>query len=211
MPSKLTKGANAMKRWPFLLLILIFLTGCEQHSEGEIPNLNYEGEICSWEQELEETDGKMLTIQENLARWYNYQLQNGGDCAGAYDSILYYSNGILGMVEVPSCELRLPIYHGVDSAAVGHDPTTPFPIGETGNHTVLVTGLPLNLNPGDTFLVHILGQTLTYQVVAVRQKPDTTAVPGMDYCSILAGEECQILGIRCQEDDSQNTEGTLPG
>lgn len=198
MPSEIDEGGiKAMKRWVSVFLVLIFLTGCGQPEEKEETDGQFEKEICRWEREVAQTAPQTLALQEDLARWYNYRLQSGGECADAYHTILYYTDGILGTVEFPAIGLRLPIYHGTASPAIGHDPATPFPIGETGNHSVLVTERSLALEPGDSFSVHILGRTLTYQVVAIRREPDTTAVPDVDYCSILMAGEHQILGIRC--------------
>ncbi len=58
--------------------------------------------------------------------------------------------------------------------AIGHIPGTSFPIGGKGTHAVISghRGLPSaklfsNLNQlknGDTFMIHVLGRTLIYEV-----------------------------------------------
>lgn len=200
MPTEIDEGGSiAVKQRLFFLLILIFLVGCQAPCQTEAPDYAFEAPISHWERELEEASPQAIQLQQELARWYNYRLSNGMDCQQAYESILFYTDGILGTVEFPSLDLQLPIYHGTEAPALGHEPTSAFPIGEAGNHSVLVTELPISLEAGDVYLIHIPGSVLTYQVVTVRTQPDTTSVPEMAYCSILVSGEYQILAIRTRE------------
>ena len=87
----------------------------------------------------------------------------------------------MGTVEIPKIAATLPIYHGTDTETlekgVGHLRQTALPIGGAGTHAVLTghTGLPnakmfdglTKLEIGDKFYVHVLGETLAYEVDAI--------------------------------------------
>lgn len=84
----------------------------------------------------------------------------------------------MGSIEIPSIDVNLVIYHGTEEEVlqkgVGHLQGTSLPVGGTGTHSVLSahTGLPNKklftdldqLEPGDVFYLHILGETLAYKV-----------------------------------------------
>ncbi|HGL8793037.1 TPA: class C sortase, partial [Streptococcus suis] len=96
-----------------------------------------------------------------------------------YDSILNITDtGIMGYVEIPKLQTMLPIYHGTDDAvlqvAVGHLAGTSLPIGGQGSHAAISghRGLPSaklfsdldQLVIGDTFMIQVLDNTLTYEI-----------------------------------------------
>lgn len=59
-----------------------------------------------------------------------------------YDRLLDVSGlGIMGYLEIPSIQVTLPIYHGIDEAvlqiAVGHLEWTSLPVGGESTHCVL--------------------------------------------------------------------------
>lgn len=96
-----------------------------------------------------------------------------------YNSILDTTGtGILGYIEIPKIDIRLPIYHGTSESvlqiAVGHMKGSSFPIGEDGSHAVLSghNGLmnsniftELNkLEVGDKFTIVVLGNKIEYIV-----------------------------------------------
>lgn len=153
-------------------------------------------------------DPQILEFQRNLARWYNLNLTSEEPEEGfqeAYSDILCFTNRVMASIEIPSLEISLPIYHGTGEEAlsygVGHMPNSAFPIGEEGDHSVLVgygavsgenglSGLT-GLEPGEVFYIHILGETLAYRVedvlVSVSDGPvDLSPVPGQDLCTLTA-------------------------
>ena len=85
---------------------------------------------------------------------------------------------ILGFVEIPKIEQYLPIYEGTSPAilnkGVGHLTGSSLPVGGESTHAVLAghSGLASQLiftdleqlELGDTFYLHSLGQTLAYRV-----------------------------------------------
>ena len=130
----------------------------------------------------------------------------------AYDSLLDVTEtGIMGYVEIPKLKTSLPIYHGTDDAvlqiAVGHLAGSSLPVGGAGSHCVLTghRGLPSaklftnldEMEEGDTFFLHVLDQTLTYEVDQIRiVKPeeleDLEIEPEKDYCTLVT---CTPYGI----------------
>lgn len=120
-------------------------------------------------------------------------------------------NGVMGYIEISKIGVSLPIYHGVDEAvlqvAVGHIDWSSLPIGGEGSHAVLSghRGLPSaklftdldRLEVGDTFVMRILDEVLTYEVDAINiVTPDDTShlhpVNGKDYCTLVT---CTPYGI----------------
>jgi sortase A len=121
------------------------------------------------------------------------------------------STGVMGYLVIDKIKVNLPIYHGTDAgvlaAGVGHLQGSSLPVGGESTHAVLSahTGLPsaelfTNLDQlavGDTFAVHILGNTLTYQVdqilTVLPDEVDALSItPGKDYLTLVT---CTPYGI----------------
>lgn len=100
-----------------------------------------------------------------------------------YDSQLNIEgNGIMGYVEVPVINVKLPLYHGVSESvlqvAIGHIPGSSLPVGGDSTHCVVSghRGLPSarlftdldKVQEGDLFMFHTLQETLTYEVDQIR-------------------------------------------
>lgn len=119
--------------------------------------------------------------------------------------------GPLGYVEIPKIRVQLPLYHGTDElvlqSAVGHLPGTSLPVGGPSTHCVLSAhrGLPSarlftdidQLQKGDSFIVHTLDETLTYEVdrilIVLPNELEGLAIePGQDYCTL---QTCTPYGI----------------
>ena len=129
-----------------------------------------------------------------------------------YERLLDISGlGIMGYIEIPEIDVSLPIYHGTEESvlqvAVGHLEWTSLPVGGESTHCVLSghRGLPsaklfTNLDKlvvGDTFLLRILDEVLTYEVDQIRivEPQDMDAlqiVEGQDYCTLVT---CTPYGI----------------
>ncbi len=129
-----------------------------------------------------------------------------------YESLLDVSgNGIIGYIEIPSIKCELPIYHGTDEAilqiAVGHIEGTSLPVGGADTHCVLSghRGLPSarlftdldKMVVGDTFMMRVLDETLTYEVDQIRivlpeEMDDLEIEEGKDYCTLVT---CTPYGI----------------
>ena len=106
--------------------------------------------------------------------------ENGDDIKNTeYWQILNVGNdGVMGYVSIPKINVKLSIYHGtaddVLQTGIGHLNGTKLPIGGESPHSVLAAhrGLPSarlftdidQLERGDMFYIHVLDETLAYQV-----------------------------------------------
>ena len=129
-----------------------------------------------------------------------------------YESLLDVSGlGVMGYIEIPEIDVSLPIYHGTEESvlqvAVGHLDWTSLPVGGMSTHCVLSghRGLPSaklftnldKLREGDTFLLRILDEVLTYEVdqILIVEPQETGALKieeGKDYCTLVT---CTPYGI----------------
>lgn len=129
-----------------------------------------------------------------------------------YNSLLNVGgNGVMGYIEIPTIDVNLPIHHGTSEpvlqVAVGHIEGSSLPTGGESTHCVLSghRGLPSaklftdldQLMVGDVFMMHILDETLTYEVdqiliVLPHEILELQIVEGMDYCTLTT---CTPYGI----------------
>lgn len=120
-------------------------------------------------------------------------------------------DGIMGTVEIPKIDIRLPIYHTTDEEvlkkAAGHLEGSSLPIGGESTHAVISAhrGLPSAslftdldlLENGDHFLIHVLDETLCYEVDQILTvEPDETEAlqveDGEDLVTLLT---CTPYGV----------------
>lgn len=129
-----------------------------------------------------------------------------------YESLLDVGGvGIMGYIEIPNINLSLPIYHGTEDSVlqigVGHLEWSSLPVGGESTHCVLSghRGLPSaklftnldRLAEGDTFVLRVLDEVLTYQVDQIRivEPDDTDALQieeGKDFCTLVT---CTPYGL----------------
>ena len=129
-----------------------------------------------------------------------------------YEQLLNVSgDGIMGYIEIPSINCSLPIYHGTQESvlqiAVGHIEWSSLPVGGASSHCVVSghRGLPSaklftnldELSKGDTFMLRVLDEVLTYEVdqILIVEPQDTGALQieeGKDYCTLVT---CTPYGI----------------
>ena len=132
--------------------------------------------------------------------------------AESYDDLLnLHGSGLMGYVEIPKIDVNLAIYHGTSEEVlqkgIGHLLGSSLPIGGEGFHSVLtghsgLAGKRLfsdldQLAPGDTFFLHVLGETLAYEVAEINTiLPYETelllAAPGEDLCTLVT---CTPYGV----------------
>ena len=211
------------KRLSTVILVLVFLTGLSLllyptvsdywnsfHQSRAIAS--YDSEVAA----LDNTDYETLwtaaqDYNRRLARQENPLVQSEEDLAEYEDLLNLDGTGAMGYIEIPELKVSLPIYHGVDEGvlqvAVGHIPGTSLPTGGEGTHCVLSghRGLPsaklfTNLDQlceGDTFLLRVLDETLTYEVdqilIVEPHEVEPLAIdPGQDYCTLVT---CTPYGI----------------
>lgn len=107
--------------------------------------------------------------------------------------------GGMAYLRIPAIDVELMIYHGTEEEVlqkgVGHLQGSSLPVGGTGTHCVLSAHTGLNdkklftdldqLENGDIFYIHVLGEILAYQVDQIR---------------VVLPEETEDLKINAQED-----------
>lgn len=138
---------------------------------SEVDEVDYEKmwqEAQEYNESLLDKSNRWILTEEEREH-YNEILNVGG-------------TGIMGYVEIPSINVSLPIYHGVDEGilqvAIGHIEGSSLPVGGAGTHCVISghRGLPSaklftdidKLVEGDLFMMRVLDETLTYEVDQIR-------------------------------------------
>lgn len=156
---------------------------------------NYKSKVA----DLKDSKSRYLTDAEeynhNLSKLVNDFTYSSDSVIDGYDNILNFGDGLIGYIEIPKINVKLPIYHGdrdkVLEKGVAHIPNTAFPIGGIGNHSVLSahTGYPTqvffdnldDLAIGDEIKVSVLDETLIYKVTAKNiVKPDNISLLSVD-------------------------------
>ena len=142
--------------------------------------------VSRYEQELSVIDEEKYQELWQAAADYNRELlERTNQFALTTEQKLQYGellnisgNGMMGYIEIPSIQVTLPVYHGTSEVtlqtAVGHLEWTSLPTGGESTHCVLSghRGLPsaklfTDLDKvvlGDIFILHVLDETLTYEV-----------------------------------------------
>ena len=133
----------------------------------------------------------------------------------AYESCLNITgDGIMGTVEIPKIDVKLPIYHytteEVLKNAAGHLEGSSLPIGGESTHSVISAhrGLPSailftdldKMKKGDHFMIHVLDDVLCYEVdkISVVKPEDTSnlnVVEGEDLMTLLT---CTPYGVNTE-------------
>ncbi|MCD7715401.1 MAG: class C sortase [Lachnospiraceae bacterium] len=132
-----------------------------------------------------------------------------------YESLLNVAgDGIMGYVEIPKIDIKIPIYHGTDDEVLtkgaGHLYGSSLPVGGEGTHAVIAAhrGLPSAslftdldlLEIGDQFYLYILDDILAYEVDQILVvEPDETEslmpAEGEDYVTLVT---CTPYGVNTQ-------------
>ena len=215
-----------MKRKTTILTasILVFLTALGITLYPIISNYvnqKYASKIYTeYEEMIQNVDDTSLKDARRLAEQYNnalapvsaYEQKSLSEASQNYDTLLNMGgNGIMGYVEIPSIQVNLPIYHGTDSETlergIGHLLGSSLPIGGASTHSVLSghSGLAgqkmftdlLQVKEGEVFYLHVLGETLAYQVVSLNTvlPYDTSLLgitPDADLCTLIT---CTPLAV----------------
>lgn len=128
-----------------------------------------------------------------------------------YSTLKLPSTDIMATVEVPSINVKLPIYHGTKESilqsALGHIEWSSLPVGGLGTHAVITGHRGLisarlftdleQLVEGDLFYLRVMGEKLSYQVDQIRivlphETQDLMIDPNKDYVTLLT---CTPYGI----------------
>ena len=130
------------------------------------------------------------------------------------NSLNIAGDGMMGIVEIPKIDIKLPIYHGTSDEvlqkAAGHLEGCSLPIGGESTHAVISAhrGLPSaslftdldQLEIGDHFLIHVLDETLCYEVdqILVVDPEDTSALAVEDGEDLVTLLTCTPYGVNTQ-------------
>ena len=156
----------------------------------------------------------MLEYLEDHATEYNRLLSIQRDRFNPSDDNLrdYYmysdfsGTGIICYLEIPKCDVRLPVYQGTDDAVlqkgVGHVIGSSIPVGGQGTHALLCGHSGLSsvtifddldkLAFGDLFYITVLNHTLSYMVDSI-----VTVLPDEVENIAIDGEHDYVTLMTC--------------
>ena len=215
------------KKLPMVLGILAFLLALLITLYPIISNYvneKYASEIhTAYEEIIQQADNSALLEAKKQAIAYNEAITPGTageaysqaaltDASRDYESQLNIAgDGTMGYVEIPKISVNLPIYHGTGNDSlergVGHLLGSSLPVGGESTHAILTghSGMATQkmftdleqLAVGDVFYLHILDETLAYQVDSIKTvlPYDTSLlgiVSGKDYCTLVT---CTPYGV----------------
>ena len=156
---------------------------------GELVSKKYHSDVeAVYAAAIAGTDNAELAEQRRAAEAYNALLR--GEAAvgagGASASPLVYAEqltvgGAMCTIDIPKIGVYLPVRHGTGAEtlerAVGHVVGTSLPVGGAGTHAVLSAHSGMasaklfsdidQLAEGDMFYIHVLGDTLAYEVDSI--------------------------------------------
>ena len=209
--------------WTTVFLVLLLLAGVSLLLYPSLSDywnsMHQTRAIASYAETVSQLDTAQYDEMWKAAQDYNRSLAQRetafaltDEQKAAYESLLDVSGlGVMGYIEIPEIDCSLPIYHGTEESvlqvAVGHLEWSNLPVGGEGTHCVLSghRGLPsaklfTNLDKlavGDTFLLRVLDEVLTYEIdqiliVEPEQVDALGIVPGEDYCTLVT---CTPYGI----------------
>ena len=241
-----------MKLLPMILAGTIFIFGLSVLAypfASQCWNERHQSEVCAvYEEQLANTDENTINEELQAAQAYNQGLaqsalivsdpfaQSDALENAAYDDLLNTTDdGIMAYLEIPSIEVNLPIYHGVEEyvlkKGVGHLPETSLPVGGESTHAVLCghsgmsyAKLLTDLNQlieGDVFYIHVYREELAYMVDQIKvvlptDTSDLQIVKGEDYVTLITctpygvnSHRLLVRGTRISEEEAEE-ERTVP-
>ena len=174
--------------------------------------------IATYVENVQQMDNSAYDAVLAQAKAYNDSLQPGlgrfavkGQALEDYLHLLNADGEAVGYIDIEKIKVSLPIYLG-DSETVlqvgaGTMPGSSLPIGGPGTHAVLTghRGLPSSklftdldhMEVGDTFVIHVLEETLTYQVDQIKivlpeEMEELDIQEDRDLCTLIT---CTPYGI----------------
>ena len=208
-----------MKRWILAAACGIAALGLMLYPlVGELLSERYHSDVeTTYTADIMDTDDAELTAQREAAEQYNAMLSGIAITEGGADAPpLPYAEqltvgGVMCYIDIPKINVYLPVQHGTDAEtlehAVGHVAGTSLPVGGSSTHAVLSahSGMASSklfsdidqLAEGDTFYIHVLGDTLAYKVDSINTvlPTDTSLLQiedGKDYVTLVT---CTPFGV----------------
>ena len=179
-----------MKRWLLAAACGVVALGLLLYPLiGELMSEKYHSDVeTSYIAAIEGTDDAELTAQREAAEQYNAMLSGAATITegGASAPPLAYAQqltvgGVMAYIDIPKINVYLPVQHGTGAEAleksVGHVVGTSLPVGGSSTHAVLSAHSGMaspklfsdidQLEKGDAFYIHVLGDTLAYEVDSI--------------------------------------------
>ena len=209
-----------MKRWILAAVCGVAALGLMLYPlVGELLSEKYHSDIeTTYTAAIADTDDAELTAQREAAQQYNAMLSGTASISEgeASASPLPYAEqltvgGVMCYIDIPKINVYLPVQHGTGAEtlekSVGHVVGTSLPVGGGSTHSVLSahSGMASSklfsdidqLAEGDTFYIHVLGDTLEYRVdrVTIVEPGDFQLLgieEGKDYVTLIT---CTPYGI----------------
>ena len=180
--------------------------------------------ISNYEQAVSDMQPEDYTKEWEAAREFDSTLvQNNiyGDVFGSDDVDMkdtdYWKvlnvagDGVMGYLSIPKINSKLAIYHGtaedVLQTGIGHMNGTSLPIGGESTHSVLAAhrGLPAarlftdidQLKQGDMFYIHVLDETMAYQVDQILDMVDKDDHETLEEALQIREGEDQVTLFTC--------------
>ena len=208
-----------MKRWLLAAACGIAALGLMLYPlAGELLSEKYHSDIeTAYTAAIEDTDKTELTAQRQAAEQYNAMLSGATITeGGASAPPLAYAQqltvgGVMCYIDIPKINVYLPVQHGTGAdtleKSVGHVVGTSLPVGGSSTHAVLSahSGMASSklfsdidqLAVGDAFYIHVLGDTLAYQVdnIATVLPTDTSLLQIEDGKDLVTLVTCTPFGV----------------
>ena len=209
-----------MKRWILAAACGVVALGLMLYPlVGELLNEKYHSDVeTTYTAVIADTDDAEIVAQREVAQQYNAMLSGAATITegGASAPPLAYAQqltvgGVMAYVDIPKIGVYLPVQHGTDAdtlgRAVGHVVGTSLPVGGSNTHAVLSahSGMASSklfsdidqLAEGDTFYIHVLGDTLAYKVDAIHTvlPTDTSLLQIADGKDLVTLVTCTPFGI----------------
>ena len=185
---------------------------------GELMNEKYHSDVeTTYTAAIADTNDAELTAQRQAAQQYNAMLANATISeGGASAPPLAYAEqltvgGVMAYVDIPPIGVYLPVQHGTGAEtlekSVGHVVGTSLPVGGSSTHAVLSahSGMASSklfsdidqLEKGDTFYIHVLGEVLAYEADNINTvlPTDTSLLQIEDGKDLVTLVTCTPFGI----------------
>lgn len=208
-----------MKRWLLAAACGVVALGLLLYPlVGELLSEKYHSDVeTAYTAAIEDTDDAELTAQREAAEQYNAMLSGATITeGGASAPPLAYAQqltvgGVMAYVDIPKINVYLPVQHGTEAdtleKSVGHVVGTSLPVGGSSTHAVLSahSGMASSklfsdidqLAEGDTFYIHVLGDTLAYKVDTIHTvlPTDTSLLQIEDGKDLVTLVTCTPFGV----------------
>lgn len=209
-----------MKRWLLAAVCGVAALGLMLYPlAGELVSEKYHSDVeTTYTAAIEDTDAAELTAQREAAEQYNAMLSGAATITkgGASAPPLPYAEqltvgGVICYIDIPKINVYLPVQHGTGAEtlekSVGHVVGTSLPVGGSSTHAVLSahSGLASSklfsdidqLEVGDVFYIHVLGEALAYKVDAINTvlPTDTSLLQIADGKDLVTLVTCTPFGV----------------